>query len=121
MIYLIEDLKTLENLEQDSVLKDQIRRIQIVIPGVEKEKLEPKINRYYFACGCREGAIVIYVAALTFSILQYGIGIQLVNSWKIGLLALFVSALTGKLMGLIINKARLKKIYQQLRKHLLAT
>jgi hypothetical protein len=121
MIYLIKDLTTLQKLEHDPVLKNQIRQIQIAIPGVEKEVLEQKINRYYFTCGCKEGAIGIYAAALTFSIIQYGMGIQLVTSWKVGVLVLFVSALTGKLMGLIIGKERLRQIYRKIRKHVLAT
>ncbi len=121
MIYLIEDLTTLQKLEHDSVLKNQIRQIQIAIPGVEKEVLEQRINRYYFACGCKEGAIGIYVAALTFSVIQFGIGIQWVTSWKMGVLLLFISALTGKLVGLIVSKVRLKRIFRKLRKHLLDT
>jgi hypothetical protein len=118
MVYLIENLQSLNELFNDTSIKNSIRKIEIRVTGLERSPLEQKLNRHYFACGCKEGAVSIYTALLIFVILQYGIGIQLITSWTMGIVVLFSAALAGKLIGLFISKFKLKMIYKEIKSYL---
>jgi hypothetical protein len=118
MDYVIKDKLTLNRLVRDKTLKREIRSISIKPEGFscDMKSFERKINRYYFACGCTTGKIVVMCTLLALGILWLiDKNSDLLVLWKI-VVCVFVSALIGKVFGLALSYYLLQKIYSKLEK-----
>ena len=78
----------------------------------EREKWQGRLQRYYFACGCKEGAAVSILSFILFWIYFVSINsISTILSWEAWLLsvaALIAGAVFGKVLGLIFARYNLK-------------
>lgn len=78
----------------------------------EREKWQSKLQRYYFACGCKEGAAVSILFFILFWIYYVFVkSISIILSWEAWLLsvaALIAGAVIGKVLGLVYAKYKLK-------------
>jgi hypothetical protein len=118
MNYTVKNKLTLNRLQYDKTLKREIRSITIEMDSSSDDvkSYKRKINRYYFACGCTMGKITVSCTLLVFGILW------LINKesdlliwWKI-VVGVFVSALIGKIIGLVISHYLLQRTYSKLGK-----
>lgn len=119
MDYYIRDIDSLKKLSQEKNLKNTIRKIKLSFDaGKEVNASEQKLNKYYFACGCKEGAITVYVVLFCSFILWWSSGFIIVGSWWKFIIVIACAALIGKVTGLIINKYKLKKVLHDLERQL---
>jgi len=80
----------------------------------ESKKLEGKINRYYYDCGCKTGAFFAWafiLSATTYFIVT-GFTVKMLIP---AFIYLFLIALTGKLVGLVGAKYLLRKTINQIK------
>ncbi len=102
----------------DKNIKNSIRKIHIEFAqSPYMKKTEQKLNQYYFACGCREGALFIYVLIIPI-ILYFLIFDHIYLDWPIIILGVLSASLLGKITGLIFSRYKLHKIYNELEKEL---
>jgi hypothetical protein len=106
MDYILNDIGALERLKREKMLKHGIRRI--VSPLQEKQ-----LNRYYFACGCREGAIGVYLSLFCFGLFWWRNGFVGISAWWVLVIAA-VASFIGKISGLVLSRYRLRKVYREL-------
>lgn len=119
MDYLISNLDSLNRLKQEKDLKHSIRKIRLEILNLEQSgKIEARLNRYYFACGCKEGAFGVYLSLLCCLLLWLNAGFLPITSWWKIFAILATSALIGKLSGLLLSKLKLKKTLNEIEKAL---
>jgi len=117
MIYTIYNLTTLKKLKREKTLKNSIRKIQLKIDDPSAPSLEKKLNRYFFACGCQEGSIVVSIT-LGISLIAWAIiGFPRIQPWWMPLAALAIASIIGKITGLIISWRKLKTIFNYLEEH----
>lgn len=110
MEFVIKDKKDLARLRNDPTIKRSYRRIKITLAaGWEiPEKLQQRINKAYFSCGCASGAIAVYVAILSM-ILCWLLLPSLVSwSWWLVLTIIFLASIIGKVIGIVLSRYKLK-------------
>jgi hypothetical protein len=82
------------------------------IPCLEKEKWQSKLQRYYFACGCKEGAaasILLFCLFWIYSLFVKSLSIILSwEAWLLSGLMILAGAVLGKALGLLYAKYALK-------------
>lgn len=119
MDYLVNNLSSLELLETDKRRKHRIRKIKLDIQDTDQfQRYEKKINEYYFACGCKEGAIGVYISLICCFLAWWLFGDFIPVSWWMVLAAMAASAIGGKISGLLISSYKLKQIFRTLKSHL---
>ena len=78
----------------------------------EREKWQSLLQRYYFACGCKEGAavsVLFFILFWIYSVLLKSLNIILSwEAWLLSVPALIVGAVLGKALGLVYAKCKLK-------------
>lgn len=78
------------------------------INDAEKISWQNKLQRHYFACGCKEGSISsIFFVIVYWSCIIYFEGIDVIMNlefWVLTLLFLIAGAAIGKIVGLIYSK-----------------
>jgi hypothetical protein len=93
-------------------------KVKIAIPGLDSaraQKWEAAINEQIPACGCREGKIAV-VASLA----AYVLGAFFIKGWATrhivwtGLIVLWLSASTGKLLGMAMARQRLRVLVRNI-------
>lgn len=113
MDYILNDAKALERLRRDKILKHSIRRI--VVGSGENgliASFQKTLNKNYFACGCREGAIGVYMSLLCFGIVWWRNGFR-GSAWWVLVVAV-VASIVGKIFGLVLSRYRLRKVFRKL-------
>jgi len=74
----------------------------------DREQWKEKLEKYYFACGCKEGslnAIVFFFLFWTYII--FFVGVTNILNWQVwgfSIIALIVGALFGKTIGLVYSR-----------------
>lgn len=115
MEYLITNIDSLEKLKSDKNIKNSIRKIKLnLLDNNATQLYERKINKYYFACGCQEGAFLVYLTLFGSLLICWVSGINILTNWWKIVIVLAISALTGKLSGLLLSRYKLKKIFRTL-------
>ena len=88
------------------------------IPNLEKEKWQTKLQRYYFACGCKEGAaasILLFCFFWIYSVFAKSLSIILSwEAWLLSGLMILIGAVLGKVLGLVYAKYALKSSVRKL-------
>ena len=117
MDFIIDDRKALYRLRDNRSLRRTIRRIKIGPSAgiIDRESLESQINKSYFACGCRVGAIAVYAALVAVGAGWWRHSSLTSSWWKVTLLVLF-SAVFGKFSGLSVSRYRLNQALHTLDK-----
>lgn len=114
MEFVVADLDSLRTLASDRSLKRCIRRIRIVCAAdPEAASLENQLNRCYFACGCKSGALAVYLVLLS-SLLWWIFDYPVAFRWDVSILAIVLASLVGKLVGLIVSAIWLRRIFKQI-------
>lgn len=114
MEFIVNSLSSLQSLKNDKSIKNSARRIKLIINGFDTQEYEYQINKHYFACGCKQGTVGVYVSILFLS------SIWLIDSntellqWKWVLTILFSSAIIGKVAGLVYSHFQFRKLYNEL-------
>lgn len=115
MEYVIKDRFSFEKFRSDKNFKYSIRKIKLDIgDNALSRQYERKLNKNYFACGCTEGAIAVYGTLLTLLLIWLWGGFSLKSDWWIIVAAVTTAALAGKLIGILLSKYRLKKVFAAL-------
>ena len=115
MEYTLNDLDSLQRLRNEQALKNSIRKIKVnTDDALLSQTLEEKLNKYYFACGCEAGAITVLVTLFSYFLGWWSSGFTLSIGWWRMAGILLVAALAGKLVGLLINRYRLEKLFRVL-------
>ncbi len=115
MNYSVNNMDSLEKLRKDKSIKQSIRKVMLDIPDKNLvQRLERKLNKHYFACGCQEGAFSVYLALFGVILSCWLLHINIISSWWRILTVLAIAALFGKLFGLLLSSFKLKKIYHNL-------
>ena len=117
MIYTVHDLATLKKLKHEKTLKNSIRKIQLQMDDPSAPSLEGKLNRYFFACGCREGSVAVSITLGISLITWAAIGFPRIQHWWMPLATLAVASIIGKMAGLIISWRKLRTIFSYLEEH----
>jgi hypothetical protein len=121
MIYTIYDLATLKKLKHEKMLKNSVRKIQLKIDDPDARSIEKKLNRYFFACGCQEGSIVVSIT-MGISLMTWAIiGFPRIQPWWMPFAALAIASVLGKITGLIISWRKLRTIFNYLEEHFTET
>ena len=112
---MIEDPRTLETLRTERTLRRTVSRIAIRSRTAGAiHPLEAALNRHYFACGCAQGAVGVYLgAAVATAMWLGGFGLAEWRWWNLASVALGCS-LVGKLAGIMASRWRLRTIYREL-------
>ncbi len=119
MEYLISNLDSLDKLRQEKDLKHSIRKIRLEVANLEQTvSFEKRLNRYYFACGCKEGAIGVYLSLLGCLLFWWSAGFSPITAWWKIIPILAASALMGKLSGLLLSKIKLNKTLNEIERNL---
>lgn len=81
----------------------------------EAISFEKKINDNYHACGCELGALITLLSVGTMLVYPQISGVQMNwnYAWKC-ITVIFLLALTGKMIGLLLAKYRLRKTVNRL-------
>lgn len=110
--YIINESSKLFTLISGKKLKNYDKIVLNIEQLDHKEKMvyESRLNALHNACGCELGALFCFIsicAYLVFCIIEVKTsnGILLRN----GIIVFFVSALIGKLVGIIMAKIKFKK------------
>jgi hypothetical protein len=92
-------------------LKRELRSIKIELDAASEEvkSYEQKINRYYFACGCTMGEIAVFSTLLVFGVIWLLDRDSVLLTWWEIVGGVFVAALIGKIIGLVLGRYLLKK------------
>ena len=115
MNYLVHNLDSLEKLRKDKNIKYGIRKINIELPENNDVKLyERRLNKHYFACGCQEGAISVYISLFGSLLTCWILKLNILSNWWRILIVMAIAALIGKLFGLIYSNFKLKRTFQNL-------
>jgi hypothetical protein len=118
MYYIIKNIDDLNSLPPNS--NSGFRRILIQHPDIDRRilnGLEEKLNKNYFACGCQSGGsftligIFICVVHAVFSAKQFSI-----NHLFYYFVFIIVTALIGKIVGLLDAKIKLVKVRKKIAK-----
>ncbi len=118
MEYIIHDMISFEKLRNEKTYKNSIRRIKLDIADQTlSKKIEKRLNRHYFACGCMEGAIAVYASILVCVAIWLWGNFIFSRHWMIFVFTILGSALAGKLFGLVLSHYRLKKTFSELEKY----
>jgi hypothetical protein len=114
---VVRELKDLNNLISTHKFFSMPKSGNIIlelesIPVMEKEKWQTKLQRYYFACGYKEGAaasIPLFCFFWIYSLFVKSLSVILNwEAWLLSGLMIFVGAVLGKTLGLIYAKYALK-------------
>ncbi len=115
MEYLLNDISSLRKLRRESMLKNSIRKIKLIMDDPSQAKtLEQRLNKYYFSCGCHMGSVAVSIALLFAFLLWWYSGFTMFISWWKIVIIIAACAFTGKLTGLFISRYRLKKLFHVL-------
>jgi hypothetical protein len=121
---VIRELKDLDNLISSHKFFFMPKSGNIIlelesIPILEKEKWQKKLRRYYFACGCKEGAVASILLFCLFWIYSvFDKSLSIILSWEAWLLSglmILVGAVLGKALGLAYAKYALKYSVRKLK------
>ncbi len=115
MKYVIHNLESLQRLKTDKTIKSIYRKIQLDITTPDSEAYTRKLNRYYFSCGCQEGAVTVLISLLSVFVIYFTGIKEVLGQWWYLPLYLVGAAIFGKLFGLINKKIVLDKIIAQLK------
>lgn len=118
MNYIISDIESLEKLTKDKNLRNSIRKIQLNLKITNIESYSKQINKYYFSCGCKQGAISFFVSILIVIFIYFTIDSFIFKKWWYIALYLFLGTLIGKIYGIIFKEVMIKKIIKTLKKEL---
>lgn len=112
MEYIVSDMASLKKLRDERWLKNSIRIIRLTMgDGIQIKTYEQKLNKHYFDCGCKSGAISVYLTIFLGFIFLWGSDFLTSISWW-GIVAIVVvAAFVGKLIGLLISRYRLKRMF----------
>ena len=115
MDYQLKDIETLQKLRQERWLRSSIRRIKVTPnDSLQAKRIEKKLNRYYFACGCEEGSLAVFLTMSILFLIWWSRGfVSFIRWWKLAAI-IAAAALAGKLIGLAVNRYRLKKMFRVL-------
>lgn len=119
MTYIINDLKSLEKLIKDKNLRRSLRKIQLDLPISNSENYSREINKYYFACGCEQGAITVFATILIVAIIFVTTDLPILENWWYALIYLLVGAILGKVYGIVHKKIMFQKTVNALKRELL--
>src|SRR3954451_3034200 len=100
-----------------SMSTKHVRRIIVIdasMPSDEARTLERRLNRWYFACGCEQGSVVVMLTLFTCAAAGIVHGFDGPFTWWRIVAYLLTAALAGKALGLAYAKARLHHLYRQL-------
>lgn len=115
MDYILNNMNSLQKLQYDRDLKNSIRRIRVNTGDTFQAKIfELKLNKYYFACGCQSGTIAVYLSMLLCFLLWWSPDFNPFVSWLRIAIIIAISAFVGKLIGLLVSRYRLKKMFRVL-------
>jgi hypothetical protein len=115
MEYLVNDSVSLEKLKKDKNIKNSIRIIKLkFLDSKVSELYERKLNRYYFACGCQQGAVFVYLTIFFVIVLSWLYKINIFQNWWKILILLACSAVIGKFSGILLSRYRLKQVFRKL-------
>jgi len=80
---------------------------------IDKTWYSKKVKEYSTACGCSLGAVFLIVSATVFLFYFYASykNTGVIKCSLQGFLFIFLSAITGKILGLVIAKIRLTRLY----------
>lgn len=115
--YTVSDIDSLNNLKNDRAIKDRIRKIKIDINKsnpLDIRELEHDINKHYFACGCEQGTISVYISLLALLTIWLVDTTNILIHWKFIICILLSSAFVGKAIGLIYSRYKLRFIYAKI-------
>jgi hypothetical protein len=117
-------IRTVGDLE--SLLKRRRRggrpdRLVLDVEGIaeaDAKSWETRLSRYYFACGCEAGSVVLLVALAAYvvalAMAPGGFGAATWRDAVAGVLVGFVAAGVGKAAGLIYARWRLRRTIRSL-------
>lgn len=116
--YIVSDMHSLERLKKDKNLYNSIRKIklELTIPGVESYSMQ--INKYYFSCGCEQGAIAVFASILIVTVIYLTTEVPILEKWWYGGIYLVVGGLLGKIYGIIYKKFMLHNTIKALKQEL---
>jgi hypothetical protein len=98
-------------------------RLVLELPGVEgpeKARLERRLSRYYFACGCETAAVATFLALLGLAATTFRTGLSGVT-WRgalFGAAIVLAAAGTGKAVGRGFARWRLRRAVADLQHRL---
>ena len=98
-------------------------RLVLELPGVEgpeKAKLERRLSRYYFACGCEVAAVATFLALVGLAVTTFRTGLAGVT-WRgalLGAAIVLAAAGAGKAVGLGYARWRLRHAVADLERRL---
>jgi len=103
-VYNILNKHKISFFPQEGAIKLEIDQIN----DTEKMNWQNKLQRHYFACGCKEGSISsIFFVIIYWSYIIVFEGIGIIINWEfwvLTLLFLIAGAAIGKIVGLIYSK-----------------
>ena len=120
---VIRELKDLNNLISTHKFFFMPKSGKIIleleaISVIEKEKWQSKLQRYYFACGCKEGAaasILLFCLFWIYSLFVKSLSIILSwEAWLLSGLMILAGAVLGKALGLLYARYTLKSSVKKL-------
>ena len=119
MIYLVNDITSLEKLSKDKNLRRSLRKIQLDLPISNSENYSKEINKRYFACGCEHGALALLITILAVMVLYFTTELPIIKYWWYVPIYLLIGAFIGKIYGIVYEKIQFNKTIKSLRKELL--
>lgn len=114
MEFVISNIATLERLKSDKSIKNSVRRIRLIVNGFDTKEYEYLINKNYFACGCKQGTVAVYISALSLLVIWLIERNIALFQWKWILAILFSSAVIGKVIGLVYSYYQFNKLYNDI-------
>lgn len=117
MIYKVSDIESLQKLKQEKNLKNRIRKIELDVDELSQSKLEKRLNKYYFACGCKEGSAAVCLSAVSFLIIWAFSGFNGDQIWLKAIIMVAAAAAIGKVTGLLLSRKKVNTIFKELEKY----
>lgn len=115
MEYIIKDRDSFDKLRNDKNFSNSIRKIKLEIgENTISERYERILNKTYFACGCQEGAMAVYATLFICIIVWLAGDFAIMQNWWTIFIAMAISAVVGKITGIIVSRYRLKKALEDL-------
>jgi hypothetical protein len=94
-------------------------RVELALPvldAFQREYYERRLSRELAACGCREGsiAVLLYCAAVPLLAFLGMLSLRTVTAWIVLFVGLLAVSISGKIIGLTIAAARLRRLADEL-------
>ena len=119
MNYIVNNIESLEELRKDKNIRNSIRKIQLDLKVNNVAHYTKQINKYYFSCGCEQGAIAVFITIFIVGIIYSTTDWSILNEWWYGIIYLLLGALIGKLYGIIHKKVMFHKTVKALTRELI--